>query len=58
MTEKKPNLGKREELKKKCKVEEAKKEKGYQEEAQSREVIDCLYNHFKNVPKKMKAVCD
>jgi hypothetical protein len=35
----------------------AEKEKKYQE-AQRREVINCLYSYFKNAPKKLKVVCD
>lgn len=37
---------------------ESEKEKRYQEEAKRRGVINCLYEHFKNTPKKLKIVCD
>ncbi|MEG7978701.1 MAG: hypothetical protein NY202_02050 [Mollicutes bacterium UO1] len=40
------------------KAEEAEKEKKHQEESEKRGIINCLYNHFKNTPKKLKVVCD
>jgi hypothetical protein len=43
---------------KKREQEESEKEKRYQEEAQRRGVINCLYEHFKNTSKKLKVVCD
>jgi len=33
-------------------------EKKYQEETKRKGVINCLFNHFKNTPKKLKVVCD
>jgi len=49
---------KQEEFKKKREQEELEKEKKYQEEAKKRGVVNCLYGHFKNTPKKLKVVCD
>ena len=46
------------EIEKKIKGEEAEKEKSYQKEAEKRGVINCLYEYFKNTPKKLKVVCD
>ncbi|CAI2162874.1 17002_t:CDS:2 [Funneliformis geosporum] len=37
---------------------EDKREKKYQAEATRKVVINCLYSHFKNTPKKLKVVCD
>ncbi|MCE8164131.1 MAG: hypothetical protein I3274_08090 [Candidatus Moeniiplasma glomeromycotorum] len=49
---------KKEEFERKWKEEEIQKEKRYQEEAERKGVINCLYSHFKNTPKKLKIVCD
>jgi transposase len=48
----------RKQVKEELKTEETEKEQSYQEEAKRRGVIDCLYNHLKNTPKKLKVVCD
>ena len=47
-----------EKFKKEREQEEVEKVKKYQEEAKERGVINCLYSHFKNTPKKLKVVCD
>ena len=49
---------KRKEFEKRRKEEEIEREREYQEEAKKRGVINCLYKHFKNTPKKLKVVCD
>ena len=46
------------EIEKKIKDEAAENERRYQEEAQKSGVINCLYEYFKNTPKKLKVVCD
>jgi len=33
-------------------------ENKHQEEAKRKGVINCLYNYFKDTPKKLKIVCD
>ena len=45
-------------VEKKREQEEAEKERKIAEEAERRGVINCLYSHFKNAPKKLKVVCD
>nr|CAG8484546.1 10663_t:CDS:2 [Entrophospora candida] len=47
-----------EEIEKELKDEEVKKEKSYLEEAKKRGVVNCLYEYFRNAPKKLKVVCD
>ncbi|CAG8664356.1 10361_t:CDS:2 [Ambispora gerdemannii] len=46
------------EIKEKLQTEEVEKEWKYLEEAKRRGVINCLYNYFKNTPKKLQVVCD
>ena len=46
------------EFKKKSEEKKIEREKKYREEVESRVVINCLYPHFKNTPKKLQVVCD
>ena len=49
---------KHQKLKKKWEEEENERERWYQRVVQKWINISCLYNHFKNAPKKLKIVCD
>jgi hypothetical protein len=47
-----------EKFERKRREEKIEREKKYQEEAERKGVINCLYDHFKNTPEKLKVVCD